>query len=135
MFIIEENLLKNINGIALENKNNFEKSIYEVIKDKHGMVVLNFPCSLSVAERHSIHRFSQKGICEALSWGEHPNRYIQVHLSSKYVKQIQENYKNENYKNENENKDKDNLNKIKKAMIDDLIEIIDKYLQEMYDIN
>ena len=126
-----------IKSNALISKTTFEESMYNFIFEDQGVqvmgIVLTFPNSLTTKERHNIHIFSEKNNLEAISKGAPPNRCIDVCFSEKYIQKIYNNY----YKEpvivlETISKQDIFINELKKAILDDLMNVIDKHLQELY---
>ena len=129
-----------IKSTTLISKTTFEESMYNFIFKDQGVqvmgIVLTFPNSLTTKERHTIHIFSEKNNLEAISKGAPPNRCIDVCFSEKYIQKIYNNYYKEPVivpeTNSNQEQMELFINKFKKAILDDLMNVIDKHLQELY---
>jgi len=126
-----------IKSTALISKTTFEENMYNFIFEDQGVqvmgIVLTFPNSLTTKERHTIHIFSEKNNLEAISKGAPPNRCIDVCFSEKYIQKIYNNYYKEPViVHETISKQDIFINELKKAILDDLMNVIDKHLQELY---
>jgi len=70
------------------SKNLFLNTIFDFInKKKQGPpkgVILTLPCSVSRAQRHTLHKYSQQGIWFN-SYGEGKERFMEIELSSNFI--------------------------------------------------
>jgi hypothetical protein len=125
-----------ISSVIFNSKNDFEEQMYKYIYNNYNQiigVVLTFPAILTIADRHRIHLLSEKDNLIALSRGEIPNRRIEVCFSENYIKRIYNYYHvDPPVVVQIEEEQVQTFQEFKKAILDDLMNVIDKHLRELY---
>ena len=120
-----------IKDVIFNSKQNFEEEMYKFIFEfMHCDVTsieLAFPDILTTHERHCIHLFSKKDTFTAVSKGEIPDRFIEVKFSELYIQHIY-NRKTSPVVPQIDQE----IDTFKKAILDDIMNVVDKHLQELY---
>jgi hypothetical protein len=121
--------------------NYFEQSIYELLSSGTSapqMCKIVLPTSVTTAERHKLHILTRPGF-KPESFGYNSERYMVLNISKDYFEYLHEVYKQPEPEPEPEpfvlpppNRPENQLEALKKALLDDIMNIVEKHLNEQF---
>ena len=121
--------------------NDFQQEIYNIFFTNPDIKITNckliLPSYVTIQERHRIHKYTSTGM-DAISYGEIPNRVMEISFNKNYMQKIFDKYyikpeepepeQVEEIENDHQLLKIQALNELKKAILDDLMILIDKHL-------
>ena len=128
------------------NRDDFQHCIYNIFfrnpKNTVTSCKLILPNYVTVQERHRIHKFTTSGM-DAYSFGEYPNRVMEIDFTKKYMQNIYDTYYVEPEEPEHtveidtplpdhELAKMQAIRELKKAILDDVMTLIDKHLSDEF---
>jgi len=90
VFCVSENFWNQHGQDMLFSKMAFQRHLAMIIGDEYeqGQVVIVLPHSVTIAQRHFVHKFSKKDEIKSISSNFSKKRVMKIILEEKYVKQI-----------------------------------------------